>query len=389
MDRVFDHEDPNNRPEKIPMDDLGSYDDDDEYFDAHDLDMMETTFSGGGTEMFDKEGRPITPLANSLEYQIIQRDRVLRKKANIVKSAILDVTGKHWDARLDSLNTRDFLNNIEIKGDRESIWYKGKIVYKKVAGKYVMSSDKRSIEYIQEFRQQLTDINIDFAEGNSSDQQKIEQLVTINTILKNNLTDIPVEIETKPTIKGIIDNALNFDPKEVESPETVVNEVENAIYDIKSARNKTDDPEIQKYFSRLIDDYLENNVDILCIRHGLSTKYNNLDETDYGRLRRLKDFLKRNFGVIAFTTTVVGGLAGLVITIVSFVRSSVGSAASSASNAGEKTWDFAKKVGAILAPILTALATVLSWSASVLAWLASNLWFLFIVIAGIVYNILK
>ena len=49
-----------------------------------------------------------------------------------------------------------------------------------------MSSDKRSIEYIQEFRKQLTDINIDFAEGNSSDQQKIEQLVTINTILKNN-----------------------------------------------------------------------------------------------------------------------------------------------------------------------------------------------------------
>ena len=198
MDRVFDHEDPNNRPEEIPMDDLGSYDeddDDDEYFDAHDLDMMETTFSSSGTEMFDKEGRPITPLTNSSEYQRIQRDRVLRKKANIVKSAILDVTGKIWDARLDSLNTRDFLNNIEIKGDRESIWYKGKIVYKKVAGKYVMSSDKRFIEYIQEFRQQLTDINIDFAEGNSSDQQKIEQLVTINTILKNNLTDIPVEIK--------------------------------------------------------------------------------------------------------------------------------------------------------------------------------------------------
>ena len=102
-----------------------------------------------------------------------------------------------------------------------------------------MSSDKRSIEYIKEFRQQLTDINIDFSEGNSSDQQKIEQLVTINTGLKNNLTDIPVEIETKPMIKGIIDNALNFDPKEVESPETVVNEVEHAIYDIKGEQNKT------------------------------------------------------------------------------------------------------------------------------------------------------
>ena len=171
-------------------------------------------------------------------------------------------------------------------------------------------------------------------------------------------------------------------------PETAVNEVENAIYDIKGERNKTDDPEICKYYLRLID-YLENNVDILRIKRGLPAKYNNLDETDYGRLRRLKDFLKRNFGVIAFTTTVVGGLAGLVITIVSFVRSSVGSAASGASNAGKKTWDFAKKIGAILAPILTALATVLSWTASLLAWVASNLWFLFLVISGFVYNILK
>ena len=176
----------------------------------------ETSFTSGvATETFDEEGRPITPLANNSEYQ---RDRALRKRANIVKSAILDVTGKHWDARLDSLNTRDVLDNIEIKGDREPIWYKGKIVYKKVAGKYVMSSDKRSIEYIKEFRQQLTDINVDFAEGNSSDQQSIEQLVTINTILKNNLLDISVEIETKPTVKGIIDNALSFDPNEAESP---------------------------------------------------------------------------------------------------------------------------------------------------------------------------
>ena len=98
MDRVFDHEDPNNRPEEIPMDDLGSYDedddDDDEYFDAHDLDIMETTFSSGGTKMFDKEGRPITPLANIV--QNIKEFRAIvfyEKKANIVKSAILDVTG--------------------------------------------------------------------------------------------------------------------------------------------------------------------------------------------------------------------------------------------------------------------------------------------------------
>ena len=78
MDGTFDHEDPNNRPEEIPMDDLNYYqddEDDDGYFD--DLDMMETTFSGVGTEMFDKDGRPITSLANSSQYQGIQRDHVL------------------------------------------------------------------------------------------------------------------------------------------------------------------------------------------------------------------------------------------------------------------------------------------------------------------------
>ena len=105
-----------------------------------------------------------------------------------------------------------------------------------------------------------------------------------------------------------------------------------------------------------------------------------MDETDYGHSRRFKDFLKRNLGVIAFTTTVVGGLAGLVITIVSFVRSSTQSAAKGASNTSKKTWDFVKKVGAILAPILTALAMVLSWSASALLRLFQNLWFLFIVL---------
>ena len=67
----------------------------------------------------------------------------------------------------------------------------------------------------------------------------------------------------------------------------------------------------------------------------------------------------RNFGIVAFVTTLVGGLAGLVITIVSFVRGGVSSAAKGTSKAGKSAWDFAKKVGAILAPILTALATVL------------------------------
>ena len=227
------------------------------------------------------------------------------------------------------------------------------MVYKKVGGKYVMSTDKRSVEYVREFRQQLMDINTDFSEGISSDQQRIEQLIIVNTILKDSLLEILVEIKIKPRIKGIIDNALHFDPNESEPPETAVNELENAMYDIKSELNKTDreDTEIRKYYLKLID-YLGNNVDILRIKLGLSTKYKIVDETDYRRLRRLKDFLKRNFGIVAFITTVVGGLARLVIAIISFVRSGVRSAPSGASNAGKKIWDFAKKIGAILAPIL-------------------------------------
>ena len=76
MDGVFDHEDPNNRPEEIPMDDLNlpEDDEDDEYFDAH----GETSFISGGIpiEMVDDEGRPIEILASSSEYQ---RDRDLQK----------------------------------------------------------------------------------------------------------------------------------------------------------------------------------------------------------------------------------------------------------------------------------------------------------------------
>ena len=199
-----------------------------------------------------------------------------------------------------------------------------------------------------------------------------------------------MEIEVKTNIKGIIDNVLDFDPTETESPETAVNELKNTLYDIRSELKKIDpeNTEIRRYYLRLID-YLQNNVDILRIRSGLSPKYNNLDETDYGRLRRIKDFLKRNFGIVAFVPTVVGGLAGLVITILSFVRSGVSSTAKGASNTSKSIWDFAKKVGAILAPVLTALAMVLSWSASLLAWIASNLWFLFLLIFSIIYSVLK
>ena len=95
---------------------------------------------------------------------------------------------------------------------------------------------------------------------------------------------------------------------------------------------KTDDPKLRSYYKRLVD-YLENNVDILQVGQGLSTRYNNLDEPDYGRLRSFKDFLRRNFEIIAFTTTIVSGLAA--------------------------TFDFAQKVGAMLALIFTAIETIL------------------------------
>ena len=62
MDGVFDHEVPNNRPEEIPLDDLGGNNDDgdDEYFDSHDNFYRETSFVTGADipiEMVDDEGR--------------------------------------------------------------------------------------------------------------------------------------------------------------------------------------------------------------------------------------------------------------------------------------------------------------------------------------------
>ena len=78
MDRGFDHEDPNNRPEEIPPNDLDfedNYDDydndNDEYFDAYDNPYGETSFISGGTHMeisnVDDKGRPIETLVNSSE----------------------------------------------------------------------------------------------------------------------------------------------------------------------------------------------------------------------------------------------------------------------------------------------------------------------------------
>ena len=136
-----------------------------------------------------------------------------------------------------------------VKGNRIFVWYDGKEVYVKDStyGKYQLSKSKRSTRVILEFRQQLKDIDKDFAEGISSDRQKINQLITTNTILKDSLTDIPVDIGTQSALKGIIDNALDFNPEDVESPETVVNEVENTICDIKKEGDGTSHPDTRKY----------------------------------------------------------------------------------------------------------------------------------------------
>ena len=97
----FGGEDPNNRPEEITLDNLGDndyndndYDDDndDEFYDAHE----ETLFiSAGGTEMFDKDGMPITPLEKSTEYKRLQRDHALWENVQVLRTALMDVTGKH------------------------------------------------------------------------------------------------------------------------------------------------------------------------------------------------------------------------------------------------------------------------------------------------------
>ena len=202
MDGVFDHEDPNNRPEEIPLDDLGGNndDDDDEYFDSHDNLYGETSFTTGGEipiEMVDDKGRRIKSLSDNSEYQRLKREHDLENKAKMLKFAILDITKTNWNASIDSLNSRDFLDNIEIKKNG-SIWYKGKIVYKKVGEKCVVSRDKRSVKYTLEFRQQLQDINTDSLEKFSSNNQKIEQLNTVNAF--NSLSDIPVEISVKRRI---------------------------------------------------------------------------------------------------------------------------------------------------------------------------------------------
>ena len=95
---------------------------------------------------------------------------------------------------------------------------------------------------------------------------------------------------------------------------------------------------MQKYYTNLID-YVEN---ILRIGHGSLTKYNNLDETDYIRLRKIKHFVRRNLGVTGITATISNGLVGL---LPSFPLLEV---EHSLPAMLEKTFDIAKKIGAIL-----------------------------------------
>ena len=102
MDGVFDHEDPNNRLEEIPLDymDDDEYDDDDEYFDAH----GKTSFMTGG-EMVNENILEYDTDENFDSWELRRKKLLWDTKIEIVRSAISDVTGKHWDAKVDSLNT--------------------------------------------------------------------------------------------------------------------------------------------------------------------------------------------------------------------------------------------------------------------------------------------
>ena len=61
--------------------------------------MMETTFSGGDNEQ-NNSADDID--INYDDEELQRRELVWQRKIKVVKSAILDVTGKQWNARLDS-----------------------------------------------------------------------------------------------------------------------------------------------------------------------------------------------------------------------------------------------------------------------------------------------
>ena len=124
---------------------------------------METTFDkSSGNNLADSNLSNLN--YNNTKQQ--QRELAWQEKIKILRFGISDNTGNDWNPRLDSSNTRDFIN-VEIRNSRESVFYQKVLVYKHVRGKYVRSTN---------------------VEAN---KERINQLVTANTVWKNELANIP------------------------------------------------------------------------------------------------------------------------------------------------------------------------------------------------------
>lgn len=91
-------------------------------------------------------------------------------------------------------------------------------------------------------------------------------------------------------------------------------------------------------------------------------------EQDISRLEKFKQWEKENF--ISFSALTIS-VAGVITTVIVRLRKAV---VTTGQTVGRFVWalnNISKKLGPIIAPILTLLSTVVSWGTKGLSWLAT------------------
>ena len=106
-------------------------------------------------------------------------------------------------------------------------------------------------------------------------------------------------------------------------------------------------------------------------------------EEDISRLQRFKEWEKENMvGLSALSVSI----AGIITTIIVASRWVLVEGGEATGKFAKALYNFGKKLGGLIAPLLNILAQVISLGAKGLIWLASNLWALVIAFTLYIYN---
>ena len=127
---------------------------------------------------------------------------------------------------------------------------------------------------------------------------------------------------------------------------------------------------------------LENNMRPES-KEGIQILNEEVDNSDLGRLERIKRWLKDNLLGLSGIGIAV---AGILTTIIIASRKALKQGAKAVGNLGKALINIGKNFGALISSLLTLVGSILAWGAKGILFLSKNLWILVLATTYFLYN---